>query len=309
LILDEELHIHAEVESNDSQLIMMATRRQDALSLSSPLIAHGTEITWLDMVIERPVQTAEALDTLQLWSLPAPLSLLAQVKLFSPIVDVFATSVATVRVYRFDPLAGRGPGIPSVSGEITPRGNQLPALAAFLQAQHPMAWEKTVQRVRLVAPDVDHITVRSDHDRRLRLEFSESGLISPWTDNEVSDGTLRSLMLFAAIFDPRGSLKAFEEPENSLHPWAIRAFVDACREVLAEPAPKQLAVTTHSQALIDYVTPEEVTIVWRQDGATMVRPLLQLDPTVRDYWAEGRGRLSNLLNSGLLLETVPSSST
>lgn len=305
LVAEEALQIHAEVEGNDPRLVMVISRRHDDLSVSSPLLTPGNEIAWLDLLLERPFQTVEAIRTLTLWNLPSPSSLIPLVKLISPIVDVFATSVSSSRVYRFDPAAGRGAGMPSSTGDITPRGNQLPVLAAYLQAQQPEVWERILQWVRLVAPGVEHVAVRTDYDRRLRLEFSEFGNLIPWSDREVSDGTLRSLMLFAALFDPRWGMQVFEEPENSLHPWAIRAFVDACREVLAESAEHQVAMTTHSQALIDYVSPAETTIVWRQDGATQVRPLVKLDPSAWDYWAEGHGRLSSLLDSGLLLETVP----
>ena len=71
---------------------------------------------------------------------------------------------------------------------------------------------------------------------------------------------VQALSLLAALHDPRSTFVLIEEPENSVHPWIARSFLDACRTV----ANKQVLLTTHSPAIIDQLEPESVLVVWRE---------------------------------------------
>jgi predicted ATPase len=92
-----------------------------------------------------------------------------------------------------------------------------------------------------------------------------------------------------------------EEPENSVHPWIVRAIVDTCRE--AEQ--KQIVLTTHSPALLSYLLPEEVTVVWRTRGQSKVAPLTELDPMAAELWRTGQADVFGILDGGYIRETVP----
>ncbi|MGV4398164.1 AAA family ATPase, partial [Pandoraea pneumonica] len=53
----------------------------------------------------------------------------------------------------------------------------------------------------------------------LMLEFNQHGLLRPLSAAELSDGTLRFLLLSAALLTPRPpELMVLNEPEASLHP-------------------------------------------------------------------------------------------
>lgn len=107
--------------------------------------------------------------------------------------------------------------------------------------------------------------------------------------------------MFAAIFDPRSPLVMIEEPENSVHPWIIRTFIDACRSIEG----KQLMVTTHSPVLISYVTPNDVALAWRRYGRTQIRRLLEIDPDAQRLWEGGELKLFEILDSGYVREAIP----
>src|SRR5262249_5579111 len=131
-------------------------------------------------------------------------------------------------------------------------------------------------------------------DRRLALIFQEADTRG-WTAAEVSDGTIQSLALFTCLFDPRVPIAMIEEPENAVHPWIVRAFVDACRAARA----KQVLVTTHSPALIAYLAPDEIDIIWRDpDGHSQVESLENADPEARRLWSEGDLDLFQLIDAG-----------
>lgn len=93
-----------------------------------------------------------------------------------------------------------------------------------------------------------------------------------------------------------------EEPENSVHPWAIRNFVRAFREASEQ---KQIFLTTHSPILIDQIRPEELWVVQRPALETKITPLLELDPSLKEAWGQGKFTLSEYLDSGALPEAVP----
>ena len=75
----------------------------------------------------------------------------------------------------------------------------------------------------------------------------QPGLLRPLKAAELSDGTLRYLLLIAALLSPRPpSLMMLNEPESSLHPDLFRRW-RGCREASAR---SQVVVVTHARALV-----------------------------------------------------------
>lgn len=219
---------------------------------------------------------------------------------FNQVARALQTALAEFHVYQLVPLECRRPGAPTPNAELERHGNNLPAHVAFMQENDRRAWDRTLSTMREIIPDLDDIRTIITPERTLALEFAEEGVGRPWAAHEVSDGTIQALALFSAVFDSRYPFLLVEEPENSVHPWIVRVFADACRE-----AGKQILVTTHSPALLSYLRPEEVTVVWRREGRTYLSPLPELGPEVQELWASGASDVFELLDSGVFRETVP----
>jgi len=84
---------------------------------------------------------------------------------------------------------------------------------------------------------------------RFELQLQQHGLLRPLSAAELSDGTLRYLLLVAALLTPRPpELLVLNEPETSLHPELLPALA---RLILAAAANTQLIVVTHAPLLID----------------------------------------------------------
>ena len=80
------------------------------------------------------------------------------------------------------------------------------------------------------------------------VEMRQPGLLRPLKATELSEGTLRFLLLAAALFSPRPpGLMVLNEPENSLHVDLIPALARAIGEAAAR---SQIILVTHSEALI-----------------------------------------------------------
>lgn len=81
------------------------------------------------------------------------------------------------------------------------------------------------------------------------LAMLQPGLLRPVDLIELSDGTLRYLMLAAALLSPRPpELMALNEPEASLHPSLIEPLA---RLLLGAARDCQIIVVSHNSALVD----------------------------------------------------------
>jgi len=80
------------------------------------------------------------------------------------------------------------------------------------------------------------------------IEMRQPGLLRPLKATELSEGTLKFLLLAAALFSPRPpGLMVLNEPENSLHVDLIPALARAIGEAAVR---SQIILVTHSEALI-----------------------------------------------------------
>jgi predicted ATPase len=80
------------------------------------------------------------------------------------------------------------------------------------------------------------------------IEMRQPGLLRPLKATELSEGTLRFLLLAAALLSPRPpGLMVLNEPENSLHFDLIPALAKAIGDAASRT---QVILVTHSEALI-----------------------------------------------------------
>jgi len=211
-------------------------------------------------------------------------------------------SVAALRVFQLSPQACRESGVPTPNADLDRFGKNLPAVIDYLKRNEPQKFDELLNAVRWIMPTLESIETDFTHTKKLGLFLKESGVKQPWAAEDISDGTIQAIALLTATFDPRISILVIEEPENSVHPWALRSFVEAFRAVSEK---KQIFLTTHSPILIDQVRPEELWVVQRPELETKITPVLELDPSLKDSWGRGKFTLSEYLDSGAVPAAVP----
>ncbi|HTH95809.1 MAG TPA: AAA family ATPase [Stellaceae bacterium] len=110
-----------------------------------------------------------------------------------------------------------------------------------------------------------------NQDGRFEIEMRQHGLLRPLRNAELSDGTLRYLLLVAVLLTPRPpSLMVLNEPETSLHPDLIPALA---RRIANASAMTQVIIVTHSRALLEHLIEDGDTRVFeleKQFGETLV---------------------------------------
>jgi predicted ATPase len=102
--------------------------------------------------------------------------------------------------------------------------------------------------------DGAEMEVVAKDDGYFDIQLSQIGLLRPLKVAELSDGTLRYLLLVAALLSPDPpSLMVLNEPETSLHP---NLLAPLARLVVTTACKTQLIIVTHAPALVDTLANE-----------------------------------------------------
>ncbi|CAG4892468.1 AAA family ATPase [Paraburkholderia saeva] len=111
----------------------------------------------------------------------------------------------------------------------------------------------------------------TNHDGRFEVTMQQQGLLRPLKGAELSDGTLRYLLLVAALLTPRPpALLVLNEPETSLHPDLLPALG---RLIARASAQSQVLVVSHAARLIASLEREvgsQSVVLDKQLGATRI---------------------------------------
>ncbi len=121
-------------------------------------------------------------------------------------------------------------------------------LAAAIETIREIGDHETLDSAVADAFPGSKVTIGSDNGR-FALLMHQHGLLRPLGAAELSDGTLRYLLLIAALLTPRPpELMVLNEPETSLHPDVLPALA---RLMVRAAQNSQIIVVTHSPRLIE----------------------------------------------------------
>ena len=120
-------------------------------------------------------------------------------------------------------------------------------LAAAIQTILESAWADPFNEVVERAFAGTRVRV-SDAAGRFEVLVNQPGMLRPLGADELSDGTLRFLLLATALLSPRPpSLLVLNEPETSLHPHVLPVVADLMRQVSQRT---QVLVVSHADGLV-----------------------------------------------------------
>ncbi|SDG78670.1 AAA family ATPase [Microbacterium sp. 77mftsu3.1] len=146
-------------------------------------------------------------------------------------------------------------------------------LAAVWATVHDMGFGHQLDRAVDDAFPGSRVRVEAT-DGVLRLTVRQSGLLRPLDAAELSDGTLRYLLLCAALLPARPApLTVLNEPESSLHQSLLEPLAHLVR---AASEQTQVILVSHASGLVDAIPDANRVSLERYSNGTAV---------------EGRGRL------------------
>jgi len=201
------------------------------------------------------------------------------------------TELGGWRTYYLDPrVAMRAAEPPSEVRDIETLGGAIGPFLYRLRAEHPKHFAAIKRTMRSLVPSVEDVSVDLDERRgTLDILVRQDGV--EYSSRVISEGTLRVLALCAIALNPwSGSLLAFEEPENGVHPRRLELIAQLLLSVAAEQG-KQVIVTTHSPVFCDAILKltrdgtQDIALlnVRRRKGATLVTPFDAAGPLFADH--------------------------
>lgn len=181
---------------------------------------------------------------------------------FAPQARFFISSIKLIKRYDLLLHELRREQAPSDSPELTKAGENMPAALRRLSSNEE-SYSRLKASFEAIAPHIIDMKASSLRTGKEFVEFIESRSgrgIESW---ESSDGSLRALAILVALeTSDKGDTVIIEEPEQNLHPWAIRTLIDHMREVV-EKKNVQIILTTHSEHVLERVEAQEVRVVTR----------------------------------------------
>jgi len=119
------------------------------------------------------------------------------------------------------------------------------------------------ETLKSIAPHIIDYYVNTLQTGKEYLEFLETKLGRPVESWSSSDGTLRSLAILLALeTHSSDQTLIIEEPELCLHPWSIRSLVNHAQDLVKKES-LQVIFTSHSQQVLENVSPDQVIVVSR----------------------------------------------
>jgi predicted ATPase len=140
-------------------------------------------------------------------------------------------------------------------------------------------------------PSFDGLLLEQTGPTTVYASFREKGRRKEIHASGVSDGRLQMLLLLTALFSEGAARQAvllFDEPEVSLHPWALAVFAKAVKEA-AERWNKQVLLATHSPVLLSQFDVAQILATEVQDGRTSLTRLSDMEgiKDLLDQYAAG----------------------
>lgn len=181
---------------------------------------------------------------------------------------------------------------------LDPRGRGLVNALYALQQSDPHRWDYLLRQMAGEFPYFRSISFPADPGGgKIGLEWADSRFGGRRGAEQMSEGMWSFLSFLAAVLPAeRAPLIAFDEPDNHLHPSALRRMVS-----LLEDASSRATVvfTSHSSRVLDELGEPEKSLVICEptDEGTSMR---ELDPVEAKAWIEAYDGPSALRKRGLL---------
>lgn len=149
------------------------------------------------------------------------------------------------------------------SFDLEKSGGNLAQVLHSLHNARPKVFSRVEEILKQGIPEIEELLTPPTDDGKTYVAIREKGYEQEFDYYQISDGTLNLLFYITAAAFPEPKLLCFEEPENFVHVRLLQLLVKILKD-----SEKQIIVSTHSPYLLDFVEPEEVIVVEKEDNAT-----------------------------------------
>jgi len=174
--------------------------------------------------------------------------------------------------YSFYPNTLRVMAPPTNPHPLKDNGENITSTLRTLQREYPQAYDRIRRHFQAAVTDADDIGIVQVGGYLIAqvLRKREGGRAA-FDLGQESDGTLRLLALFTALFqEPPLAVVGIEEPELNIYPEELTVLKGAFDLVSRQT---QVLVVTHSPDLLDGLPPESFRVVEMRNGVTQAGPI------------------------------------
>lgn len=153
-------------------------------------------------------------------------------------------------------------------------GDNVGNVVQYLEKYHPQVFKKILADISEKIPGIGNIKpYRDEITNNLYLLFEDKGFVKPFTQQQMSDGTLKMFCYLLLLNDPNPApFVCIEEPENGLYHKLLETLAGEFRKkATGKRGGSQIFITTHQPYFVDALDPEEVWILQkREDGFSTI---------------------------------------
>lgn len=189
---------------------------------------------------------------------------------YYPVLGHFSKEVQNWGFFHLLPPLMQEPSEVLNEFQLRTMGENISTMLHTLQSESRQRFHKIEEILKEAVPEIEELTTGLTQQKpsltyiRIREKHLKTS-IPVWN---MSDGTIRLLGYLATIYSPvMPPLICIEEPENYVHPRLLELIVDLIKTVSQKT---QVLVTTHSPYLINFLEPEDLFIVEKKKGQTIV---------------------------------------
>ena len=166
---------------------------------------------------------------------------------------------------------------------LSPDGANLSAFLRCIMEYNPKSYKQIVQTIQRVAPFFHDFILEAEVNNKetIKLKWKHKGTDEYFDANDLSDGTLRFILLTTLLLQPNlPTIILLDEPELGLHPFALKLLASMFRKVSRKT---QIIASTQSVTLADEFDIEDLIVVDRVDNHSEFK---RLDAKNYEKWFE-----------------------
>lgn len=153
--------------------------------------------------------------------------------------------------------------------QLNRNGSNLAAVTKYLYENSPDVFSDILKKMKSRVPGIESVEAKTTEDGYIILRFRDGRFENPFSAKFVSDGTIKMFTYLVLLNDPdQHALLCIEEPENQLYPELLAQLAEEFRQYARKG---QVFVSTHSPDFLNAVELEEIFVLVKQDGYTIIK--------------------------------------
>ena len=182
----------------------------------------------------------------------------------NPRIERFKSFIKKWYLSYFTPDSAREITQYGVDKHLNLKGDNMANVVRYLEKIHGEIFQKILDDISQKIPGIGKIEAHKESiTNNMFLLFKDKGFSYPFTQQQMSDGTLKLFCYMLLLRNPEAApFICIEEPENGLYHQLLEFLAEEFREHASRKhGASQVFVTTHQPYFVDAFSPDEVWVL------------------------------------------------